>query len=83
MGDYCLVVGSAFLSTAFLRVFLAHSQTVRGPGVGVGFEEPRLWLMVLFVEPEFPLISHISAYATHQGELVLRYGLERPVSIRI
>ena len=23
MGDYCLVVGSAFLSTAFLRVFLA------------------------------------------------------------
>ena len=23
MGDYCLAVGSAFLSTAFLRVFLA------------------------------------------------------------
>ena len=39
--------------------------------------------MVYFVEPEFPRISHVSAYATHQGGLVLVYGLERPVIIRI
>ena len=37
----------------------------------------------LVVEPEFPRTSHISAYAAHQGGLVLRYGLERPVIIRI
>ena len=49
----------------------------------MGFEEPRLRLMVWFVEPEFPRISYISAYVTHQGGLVLRYGLERPVIIRI
>ena len=49
----------------------------------MGFEEPHLRLMALFVEPEFPRISHISAYATHQGGLALRYGLERPVGIRI
>ena len=55
-----------------------HSQTVRS--VGVGFEEPHLRLIVVwFVEPEFSRISHISAYATHQGGLVLRYGLEMPV----
>ena len=39
--------------------------------------------MVLFVEPEFPRISHISAYAAHQGGLVLRYGRGRPIIIRI
>ena len=49
----------------------------------MGFEEAHLRLMVYFVEPEFPRISHISAYANHQGGLVLRYGLERPVIIRI
>ena len=38
--------------------------------------------MVLFVEPEFPGISHISAYAAYRGGLVLRYGLERHVIIR-
>ena len=47
----------------------------------MGFEEPHLRLMVYFVEPEFPRISHISAYAAHHGGLVLRYGLERPATI--
>ena len=47
----------------------------------MGFEEPHLRLMVYFVEPGFPRISHISAYVTHQGGLVLRYGLEMPVRI--
>ena len=46
----------------------------------MGFQEPHLRLMVEFVEPEFPRSSHIFAYATLQGGLVLRYGLERPVS---
>ena len=72
----CLVVGSAFPSTAFLRVSWLHSQAVRG--VGVSLDEPHLRPMFLFVEPKFPQISHISAYAAHQGGLVLRYGLERP-----
>ena len=50
----------------------------------MGFEEPHLRHMVLkFVKPEFPRISRISAYAAHKGGLVLRYGLERPVNIRI
>ena len=48
-------------------------------GVGVGFEEPHLYVMVKLVEPGFPRISHISAYATHRGGLVLKYGLGRPV----
>ena len=39
--------------------------------------------MVKFVEPEFPRIFHISAYAAHQGGLVLRYGFEKPVIIGI
>ena len=43
----------------------------------MGFEEPHLRLMVWFVELEFPPISHVSAYATHQGGLVLRYGLAK------
>ena len=47
-------------------------------GAGVGFEGPHLRLMVQFVEPDFLRIFHNSAYATHQGGLVLRYGLERP-----
>ena len=33
----------------------------------------------VLVEPGFPQISHISAYAAHQGGLVLWYGLGRPV----
>ena len=49
----------------------------------MGFDEPHLRLMVYFVEPVFPRISHASAYAAHQGGLVLRYGLEMPVIIRI
>ena len=48
-------------------------------GVGVGFEEPHLPFMVLLGELTFPRISHISAYAAHQGGLVLWYGLGRPV----
>ena len=32
------------------------------------------------MEPGFPRISHISAYAAHQGGLVLWYGLGRPVT---
>ena len=44
MGDFCFVVGSAFLLTAFFACSWLHSQTVRG--VGVGFEEPHLRLMV-------------------------------------
>ena len=43
----------------------------------MGFEEPHLRLML--VEPGFPRTSHISAYAAHQGGLVLWYGLGRPV----
>ena len=49
----------------------------------MGFEEPHHRLMVYFVELELPHISQISAYAAHQGGLVLRYGLERPIIIRI
>ena len=47
-------------------------------GVGVGFEEPHLYVMVKLVEPGFPRISHISAYAANQGGLVLWNGLGRP-----
>ena len=43
------------------------------------FKEPHLRLMVRFVEPEVIRISHNSADATHQGGLLLRYGIERPV----
>ena len=46
-------------------------------------EEPHLRLIVQFVEPEFPRISHTSAHAAHQGGLVLRYGLKRSVIFRI
>ena len=69
----------AFPSITFLPVFPGFkARPFRG--VGVGFEEPHLRLMV-YLEPGFPRISHISAYyATHQGGLVvLRYGLGRPV----
>ena len=45
----------------------------------MGFEEPHLRLMFWLVQPGFPRISHISAYAVHQGGLVLWYGLGRPV----
>ena len=41
----CVVVGSASRSTAFLRVFMASSQAVRG--VGAGFEEPHLRLIMV------------------------------------
>ena len=34
-----------------------------------------------FAEPEFPRISHVSAYAARQGGLGLRYGLESPAII--
>ena len=47
----------------------------------MGFEEPHLRLMFLFVELGFARISHISAYATHQGSLVLWYGVGRQVII--
>ena len=73
-----LIIVTAFHSITFLRVppgFVASPFR----GVGVGFEEPHLRLMVLLVEPGFPQISHISAYAPHRGRLVLRYGLGRPV----
>ena len=33
--------------------------------------------MVYFVEPDFTRIYHNSSNATHQGGLVLRYGLEK------
>ena len=65
---------SAFPSIALLRVlpgFIARSFR----DVGVGFEEPHLGLMFYLVEPEFPRISHISAYAAHQGWLVLGMAL--------
>ena len=45
----------------------------------MGFEEPHLRFMVLLGEPGFPRISRISAYAAHQGGLVLWDGLGRPV----
>ena len=74
----CLIIVSAFPSIAFLRVFPGFiARPFRG--VGVGFEEPHLRFMVELVEPGFPRISHISAYAAHQGGLVLMYGLGRPV----
>ena len=44
MGDFCLVVGSAFFQLIFFACSWLHSQTVRG--VGVGFEEPHLRRMV-------------------------------------
>ena len=72
-----LIIVSTFPSITFLRVFPGFiARSFRG--VGVGFEEPHLRLMVL-VEPRFPRIFHISAYAAHQSGLVLWCGLERPV----
>ena len=41
----------------------------------MGFEKPHLRLLFLFVKPEIVRISPISAFAAHQGELVLWYGL--------
>ena len=75
---FCLIIVSAFPSITFLRVF---SGSIARPfrGVGVGFDEPHLRFMVYLGEPGFPRISHISAYAAHQGGLVLRYGPGRPV----
>ena len=74
----CLIVVSVFPLIAILRVFPGFiARSFRG--VGVGFEEPHLGPMVLLVRPGFIQISHISAYAAHQGGLVLRYGLRRPV----
>ena len=69
-----LIVGFAFAFICFSSRFPCFiAKIVRG--VGVGFEESHLRLMVQFVEPEFFRVSHISAYAAHQGGLVLRYGL--------
>ena len=74
----CLIMVSAFPLITFLRVFPGFiAKTFRG--VGVGFEEPHLRLMFKLVEPGLPRISDISAYAAHQGGLVLWYGLGRPV----
>ena len=69
---------SVFPLIAILRVLPGFiARTFRG--VGVAFEQPPLGPMVLLVRPGFIQISHISAYAAHQGGLVLRYGLGRPV----
>ena len=74
----CLTIVSAFPSISFLHVFPGFiARPFRG--VRVGFEEPHLRFMVLLGDPGFPQISHISAYAAHQGGLVLWYGLGRPV----
>ena len=54
-------------SFAFSRL---HGLAVQRCG-SAGFEEPHLRLMFWFVEPGFRRISHISAYAAHQGGLVL------------
>ena len=70
----CLIVVSAFPSITFLRVFPGFiAKPFRG--VGVGFEEPHLRLMLELVEPGFPRTSHISAYAAYQGGPVSWYGL--------
>ena len=65
-------------SNTFLRVFPGF---IAGPfrGVGVGFEEPHLRFMVSLGEPGFRRISHISAYAAHQGRLVVCTALESRV----
>ena len=74
----CLIIVTAFPSMTFLHVFPGFiARPFRG--VRVGFEEPHLRFMVLLGDPGFPQISHISAYAAHQGGLVLWYGLGRPV----
>ena len=74
----CLLRLSAFPSITFLRVFPGFiARPFRG--VGVGFEEPHLRFIAELGEPGFPRIYHISAYAAHQGRLVLWYGLGRPV----
>ena len=74
----CLIMVSVFPSISLLRLF---SGFIAKPfrGVGVGFEEPHLRLMFWLVQPGFPRISHIFAYAPHQGGLVLCYDLGRPV----
>ena len=67
-----------FPSITLLRVFPGFiAKPFRG--MGVGFEEPHLRLMFWLVEPGLPRTSLISAYAAHQGGLVLWYGLGRPV----
>ena len=40
--------------------------------MGAGLEEPLLRLMFYFVEPGFSRSRHFSAYAAHQGGLVVR-----------
>ena len=45
----------------------------------MGFEEPPSSTHVLVSGTGIPQISHISAYAAHQGGLVLWYGPGRPV----
>ena len=66
-----LLTVSALPSITFLRVFPGFiARPFRG--VGVGFESR------ICVEPGFPPISHVYAYAAHQGGLVLWYYLERP-----
>ena len=39
----------------------------------------RVGSLIRSIGAGFPRISHISAYAAHQGGLVLWYGLGRPV----
>ena len=69
-----LFIVSTFPSITFLRVFPGFiAKPFRG--VGVGFEEPHLRLMLELVEPGFPRTSHISAYAAYQGGPVSWYGL--------
>ena len=43
------------------------------------FEEPHVRFMLKLGEPGFTRISHVSAYAAHQGGLVLWYGLGNSV----
>ena len=69
---------SAFPSITFLRAFPGFiARPFRG--VRVGFEEPPSSTHVLVSGTGIPQISHISAYAAHQGGLVLWYGPGRPV----
>ena len=69
----CLIIVTTVVSFNYFssRFSWVHSQAVLR-GVEVGFEEPHLRLIhgLLVVEPGFPRISHISAYASHQGGLV-------------
>ena len=64
----CLLIVSVSFNY-FIRVFPGViARPLRS--VGVGFEEPHIRFMVWLGEPGFPRISHISAYAAHQGGLV-------------